>query len=460
MTELGETITKIIETNSIIPAVASGGMVVWLISNLKEIFNFAKDFVTSLISFVIYNTYTDERGFGHEMYDRQIAFDQLVSNSRPIWERTTNLDLNENISSDDPSGKELENCALGAEDGKQARPRGNLNAVKTYGFSIRILMGSLVFVRRSVSKNQKITFDTSIRVFFSRKKRFVENLEREVTRIAIENKERQNRGNIVNIYYGSRTWDGITKKFKRGMDSIFLDNDIHEKLLEDIRKFLSNRETYQKMNYPYKYSALIYGVPGSGKTSSILAIASELKRDVEYVNISTVTAIDLLDRMNSHPTRIFVFEDIDAVGFSPSSKRATETAEKLNSANEDEYEDDDSWGGDKFSRGTLSLSDLLNITDGLLSSDGTICIFTTNHKEKLDPAFLRAGRMNKTIEFQYMSPETAKRMVSYHLGKNIEGFRDQIKPAELQEMILDIKAGKKEIGDLQEKFCETETKNG
>ena len=431
---------KFLETNPILPTVASGGIVVWLISNLKEIFNLAKDLVTSLISFVVYNTYTDERGFGHGMYDRQIAFDRLVSTSRPLWERTTNLDLNTGISSDQTED-DVDTPNLNV-------PNDGSVPVKAYGFSIRILLGRLVFVTRTVNKNQKITVDTSIRVFFARKRKFLERLENEVSRLAIENLDRRKGSDFVNVYYGSRMYTGITKKFKRGMDSIFLDGNGHEELLGDIRKFLSNRETYQKMNYPYKYSALIYGVPGSGKTSTILAIASELKKDVEYVNLATTSAIDLLDRMNSHSGRIFVFEDIDAVGFSANKNRGEDDQEK-----DKDLDDDDDWDDDKMPSGTLSLSDLLNITDGLLSSDGTICIFTTNHKERLDPAFLRAGRMNKTIEFRYMSPETAGRMVSHHLGIEIGGFRDGIKPAELQEMILDVKAGRKSVEDLKKDFC-------
>jgi chaperone BCS1 len=208
------------------------------------------------------------------------------------------------------------------------------------------------------------------------------------------------------------------------------------------------------MNYPYKYSALIHGVPGSGKTSTILAIASELKRDVEYVNLSAVSAVDLLDRMNGHPGRIFVFEDIDAIKFSANSNR-NDDSESAPSETDDEGT---AIPNSDFS-GTLSLSDLLNITDGLLSSDGTICIFTTNHKDRLDPAFLRAGRMNKTIEFRYMSPETSARMVRHHLGVTVSGFRDSIKPAELQEMILDIKAGKKILDDMKKEFFKVSVDN-
>lgn len=448
-----ETLLEYLKTNPVIPTVASGGVVVWLFANLKSILFFLRDTIVSLISFVVYNNYEDARGCGQDLYDRQVAFDAIVSSSKAIWERTTNLDLSggsqqNEATEDDYAGMPPPGTSI------QEKSIQSQSNVKTYGFSIRILFGKLVMVVRSINKNQKITVDTSIRVFFGRKRKFLEKFNAEIENRVEKMRSARAGGDIVNVYYGSRMWYAFTKKYKRGMDSIFLDNDEHVELLDDIRKFLSNRELYQKMNYPYKYSALIHGVPGSGKTSTILAIASELKRDVEYVNLSTVSAVDLLDRMNGHPGRIFVFEDIDAIGFSANSTREEESKD----APDDE--DDDKWEmTEKDAPGTLNLSDLLNITDGLLSSDGTICIFTTNHKDRLDPAFMRAGRMNKTIEFRYMSPKTSAKMVKHHLGIEMDGFRDGIKPAELQEMILDIKAGKKTLDDMKKEFFKVSVDN-
>lgn len=443
-------IVNILESNQVLSAVASGGVIVWLFANLKNILSTTKDFVVSVISFVVYNNYVDERGFGHDMYDRQVAFDRIVGRSKPIWERTTNLDLSMGSAGDSDDTSECSTISpLGIN--KLESNSSNNPAIKAYGFSIRILLGRLVVVTRTINKNQKITVDTSIRVLFSRKKKFLRRLNEEIGHEVEAMRAARIGGNMVKVHYGSRMWYAFTKKFKRGLDSIFLDNNGHLELMEDIRKFLENRETYQKMNYPYKYSALIHGAPGSGKTSTILAIASELRRDVEYVNLATSSAIDLLDRMNGHPERIFVFEDIDAIGFTANSRRGENEKEISKSANaECDYE---SWtNGEKDLTGTLSLSDLLNITDGLLSSDGTICIFTTNHKDRLDPAFLRAGRMNKTIEFTYMSPKTSSRMVKHHLGVDVDGFRDNIRPAEMQEAILDVKAGKKTVEELKADF--------
>lgn len=52
-----------------------------------------------------------------------------------------------------------------------------------------------------------------------------------------------------------------------------------------------------------------------------------------------------------------------------------------------------------FSQFQITLSGLLNFTDGLWSScgDERIIIFITNHKDRLDPALLRPGRVDVHI---------------------------------------------------------------
>ena len=249
----------------------------------------------------------------------------------------------------------------------------------------------------------------------------------------------------IDVRYGSDI--GYAVKMKRSFDSIFTDDDIHLALYDDIKKFIDNKETYKKLNYPYKYSALLYGDPGAGKSSTILAIASALNRNVEYVNLATSTMSSLIDRLNKNTNNsIYVFEDVDALTIDSSTNRETSSDKSNNQmcvVNQ----------GNSIKMFTISLSDLLNITDGLLSSDGAICIFTTNHIEKLDPALLRAGRMNKIIKFAYLSAVTATKMAETYLGyKPSITFKDNIKPAELQEELLSIVLGKKTEAEAMEKF--------
>ncbi|EEE53680.1 hypothetical protein OsJ_37019 [Oryza sativa Japonica Group] len=66
----------------------------------------------------------------------------------------------------------------------------------------------------------------------------------------------------------------------------------------------------------------------------------------------------------------------------------------------------------------VTLSGLLNFIDGLWSACGgeRIIIFTTNHKEKLDPALIRRGRMDMHIEMSYCCFESFKVLAKNYLG--------------------------------------------
>ncbi|WVZ16805.1 hypothetical protein V8G54_009787 [Vigna mungo] len=71
--------------------------------------------------------------------------------------------------------------------------------------------------------------------------------------------------------------------------------------------------------------------------------------------------------------------------------------------------------------GKFNLSNLLNFVDGLRSGggEGWVIIFTTNHKEKIDPALLRPGRMDMHIHLSFLRGKAFPIMASNYLG--IEG---------------------------------------
>ena len=410
---------KSFESNPIIPLIASGGLTVWVITNLKVIFATIKRFVVSLISFNLFNSYEDN----YYTKNIQLFFNEIVSESPTIWERTKQMDLNDHDTS--PANK------------------GFIPKDVTYGFSIRIMYGKIVFCYRSQkTEGQKLMINTDLQVFFARKTKFIEKLTADIERKRKDNEKDLILRNTINVSCGNANISSALKN-KRKLDSIFTNNDEHMQLYDDIMKFINNKETYAKMNYPYKYAALLAGKPGTGKSSTILAIASALNRDVDYINLATTSVSNLMDHLNCRTnSKIFVFEDVDALNSNAFNERAPEKKTNGKSeipiANQTCVINTGNDGGLKVF--TMSLSDLLNITDGLLSSDGAICIFTTNHIEKLDSALLRAGRMNKIIEYDYINHETANRMIEAYLGKDarVENLKDDIKPAELQEEILNI----------------------
>ena len=96
----------------------------------------------------------------------------------------------------------------------------------------------------------------------------------------------------------------------------------------------------------------------------------------------------------------------------------------------------------------FTLSGLLNIIDGLWSScgDERIIVFTTNHKDRLDPALLHPGRMDLHVHMSYCTMDGFKLLASNYLDINgdhqlyrqIEGLlaNVEVTPAEIAEELL------------------------
>ncbi|KAF5521006.1 putative mitochondrial chaperone BCS1-B [Colletotrichum aenigma] len=97
---------------------------------------------------------------------------------------------------------------------------------------------------------------------------------------------------------------------------------------------------------------------------------------------------------------VVLLEDVDAVGTTRSRDADT----------------DESDSGSEVSRssskpsGTLSLSGLLNVLDGVASQEGRVLITTTNHIEHLDDALIRPGRADKKIEFQLADADVIRKL--------------------------------------------------
>jgi ATP-dependent 26S proteasome regulatory subunit len=63
------------------------------------------------------------------------------------------------------------------------------------------------------------------------------------------------------------------------------------------------------------------------------------------------------------------------------------------------------------------LQGLLNVLDGVVDTPNRIVIMTTNHPEKLDPALIRPGRINKKIYLGRICCNEALSMMRHYFGK-------------------------------------------
>ncbi|CAE6504798.1 unnamed protein product [Rhizoctonia solani] len=180
---------------------------------------------------------------------------------------------------------------------------------------------------------------------------------------------------------GGWRWNGARQK--RPMSSIVLEPGVKDMLLTDAKDFLRSEEWYAERGIPFRRGYLLHGVPGSGKTSLIHAVAGELGLDIYVVSLNMKGMSDntLANLMGRIPQRcILLLEDLDAAFTRGTSRDGKSTgAPTVKTAAEAKADDPN----------TLSLSGLLNCLDGVAAAEGRLLFATTNHIERLDPALSR-----------------------------------------------------------------------
>ncbi|KAK0204018.1 P-loop containing nucleoside triphosphate hydrolase protein [Desarmillaria ectypa] len=224
----------------------------------------------------------------------------------------------------------------------------------------------------------------------------------------------------IQIYFADLygNWRWTDSRHKRTMGSIVLNPGVKEMLLNDARDFLKSEKWYADRGIPFRRGYLLHGVPGSGKSSLIHAIAGELMLDIYVVSLSSSWISDstLTTLMGRVPPRcILLLEDLDAA-FTRSVSRDKNSDGNPEGNNGGDNDQSDIPNGpptasrsrkhqrDQLSEvNTLSLSGLLNALDGVAAAEGRLLFATTNHLERLDPALSRPGRMDVWIEFKNAS---------------------------------------------------------
>jgi AAA+ superfamily predicted ATPase len=172
----------------------------------------------------------------------------------------------------------------------------------------------------------------------------------------------------------------LEKISTRTKDSVFLKQGELDKILTTVKKFLSSKDIYAKCHMPYKLNILLHGLPGSGKTSIIAAVATEFKLDVLTIPFSSSlndeSLCSALNKTRMYNCSIVVLEDVDCL-FELSRKQ-----------------------GDTQRTG-LTLSGLLNCMDGMLRTSGLIMFLTANLTDAIDAAVLRSARVDLSLHFTH-----------------------------------------------------------
>jgi len=271
-------------------------------------------------------------------------------------------------------------------------------------------------------------------------------------------------------------WRETPHETMKSFDNIFFEGK--RGVINKIKFFTENKEWYRRNGVPYTLGIALYGVPGTGKTSFIKALATHLNRHIISIPLSLIkTKKQLYDfyyetqysnANDKHAIgfdkKIIVFEDIDCVGDivlkrksskqesrgrdsglvrdidsiddetdvdefvnTTASKKTPEDTIKREIEKATKYvlkkmngEEGGKMGPFMNSQDNIMLDDILNLWDGIRENTGRIMIITTNHYDKLDPALIRPGRIDMALNLENASRETIAEMHLHYYGVAID----------------------------------------
>ncbi|KAF8963339.1 hypothetical protein BGZ46_001005 [Entomortierella lignicola] len=184
--------------------------------------------------------------------------------------------------------------------------------------------------------------------------------------------------------YGA--WRRTKSRPKRPLDTIVMDPKLKNYIVEDAKEFFASESWYSERGLPFRRGLLLYGTPGTGKTSFIHALAGELGLNIYVVNLSSKNLTDdtLSELVSDTPSRcLLLIEDVDAAFVQRESKDAATG---------------------------ITFSGLLNSVDGVSAQEGRMLCMTTNHLDRLDEALIRPGRVDVRARFGKATQSQAKEL--------------------------------------------------
>ena len=202
--------------------------------------------------------------------------------------------------------------------------------------------------------------------------------------------------NKITMYISSSEgnyFEHLGRRNKRSLGTIYLPLKQKQHIVDDLSNFLKpeTKKRYKSLGINYKRLYLLEGVPGAGKSSFIMALASKFDYNIAIVSFTPkMTDVNLIrglrsldetdrdDKDRKNKKFFIVFEDMDCIF-------------KERKSNDEQ-------------KNAITFSGILNALDGITSSE-FIGFITSNYKCNLDPALIRSGRVDYIMNFDYAIKE-------------------------------------------------------
>ncbi|MCJ1482303.1 26S proteasome subunit rpt4 [Schaereria dolodes] len=229
-------------------------------------------------------------------------------------------------------------------------------------------------------------------------------------------------------------------------------NEQIRELREVIELPLKNPELFLRVGIKPPKGVLLYGPPGTGKTLLARAVASGLEtnflkgvvyplgeRAAVVLTVTLVVSSAIVDKYIGESARLIR----EMFGYAKEHEPCIIFMDEI-----------DAIGGRRFSEGTSAdreiqrtLMELLNQLDGFDYLGKTKIIMATNRPDTLDPALLRAGRLDRKIEIPLPNEVGRLEILKIHAsGVALEGeidfesvvkMSDQLNGADLRNVVTE-----------------------
>jgi hypothetical protein len=242
----------------------------------------------------------------------------------------------------------------------------------------------------------------------------------------------------------------------RTFSNVFFEQ--REKVKNHVEFFLNRKDWYEKKGIPYTLGFMFHGEAGTGKTSTIKAIANTARRHIINVQLSQIKTKEQLRHLffndEIHVSdgtkterytipvheRLYVIEDIDAMG-----DTVLERKWKKPVVEEKKKTAEDAWMQARLDEEDtvepIDLSFLLNLLDGTLEASGRILCISSNFPERIDKALIRPGRIDMIVHFRKCNRDILRQMVDSFYDQTFEDWTGEAmnykwSPAEVNQILF------------------------
>lgn len=274
--------------------------------------------------------------------------------------------------------------------------------------------------------------------YLGRNKAFLQSVIDEITSLSVEDKK-----DIISVRYVLGASNGHSPEFSSRIKvsttrvpDVVLDRDDLEGIENDLSDFLKKKEWYAERQIPYRRGYLLEGPPGTGKSSLVKRLAIKNKLDIYIADKASLHSITKWIR-HIPAKSILLLEEADTL-FSNREAKAKGLLEEL----EEQVTD---------------FGAMLNAIDGVAAAEDIVIVMTTNFPERLDPALVRAGRVDYKLHMGLATKEQAKKLFLL-FWKNEEAANQfailagdgKFSPADLKNILISAKNEEEALSNMKQ----------